>query len=183
MYHLINNLTVLHFPEQKEVLGNSKCIGSLIDFLFRCRKLIINVWSVGLKSFWVNTNIFSTHDFFTNGLYLGHLSTFFIPFCIGVYNLEIRVVHAVSFYFLLVTFLNIILQIATKVCFVKLYIQLLYCIWYDTKCFEPENVIIFQLWALTIFNSTFVHARVKENQLGSFMLNNNTRAVSKQKIQ
>ena len=98
-------------------------------------------------------------------------------------NLEIRVVHAVSFYFLLVTFLNIILQIATKVCFVKLYIQLLYCIWYDTKCFEPENVIIFQLWALTIFNSTFVHARVKENQLGSFMLNNNTRAVSKQKIQ
>ena len=98
-------------------------------------------------------------------------------------NLEIRVVHAVSFYFLLVTFLNIILQIATKVCFVKLYIQLLYCIWYDRKCFEPENVIIFQLWALTIFNSTFVHARVKENQLGSFMLNNNTRAVSKQKIQ
>ena len=98
-------------------------------------------------------------------------------------NLEIRVVHAVSFYFLLVTFLNIILQIATKVCFVKLYIQLLYCIWYDTKCFEPENVIIFQLWALTIFNSTFVHARVKENQLGSFMLNNNTRAVSRQKIQ
>ena len=98
-------------------------------------------------------------------------------------NLEIRVVHAVSFYFLLVTFLNIILQIATKVCFVKLYIQLLYCIWYDTKCFEPENVIIFQLWALTIFNSTFVHARVKENQLGSFMSNYNTRAVSKQKIQ
>lgn len=97
--------------------------------------------------------------------------------------LEIRVVHAVSFYFLLVTFLNIILQIATKVCFVKLYIQLLYCIWYDTKCFEPENVIIFQLWALTIFNSTFVHARVKENQLGSFMLNNNTTAMSKQKIQ
>ena len=101
----------------------------------------------------------------------------------SVCNLEIRVVHAVSFYFLLVTFLNIILQIVTKVCFVKLYIQLLYCIWYDTKCFEPENVIIFQLWALTIFNSTFVHARVKENQLGSFMLNNNTRAVSKQKIQ
>ena len=98
-------------------------------------------------------------------------------------NLEIRVVHAVSFYFLLVTFLNIILQIATKVCFVKLYIQLLYCIWYDTKCFEPENVIIFQLWALTIFNSTFVHARVKENQLGSFMSNNNTTVMSKQKIQ
>ena len=103
--------------------------------------------------------------------------------CIHSCNLEIRVVHAVSFYFLLVTFLNIILQIATKVCFVKLYIQLLYCIWYDTKCFEPENVIIFQLWALTIFNSTFVHARVKENQLGSFMSNNNTTAMSRQKIQ
>ena len=98
-------------------------------------------------------------------------------------NLEIRVVQCGVFLFFLVTFLNIILQIATKVCFVKLYIQLLYCIWYDTKCFEPENVIIFQLWALTIFNSTFVHARVKENQLGSFMSNYNTRAVSKQKIQ
>ena len=72
---------MLHFPEPKEVLGNSKSIGSFIDFWYRCRKLIIKVWSVGLKSFWVNTNIFYTHDFFTNGLYLGHLSTFFIPFC------------------------------------------------------------------------------------------------------
>ena len=175
---------MLHFPEHNEVFGNSKCIGSFIDFWFRCRKLIINVWSVGLKSFWVNTNFFSTHDFFYQRFILGtSVDLFSYSVCNHSCNLEIRVVHAVSFYFLLVTFLNIILQIATKVCFVKLYIQLLYCIWYDTKCFEPENVIIFQLWALTIFNSTFVHARVKENQLGSFMLNNNTRAVSKQKIQ